>query len=147
EIRKRVLGVEHPDTLASMRNLALTHRAQGKFAEAESVLREALAIRERNLPDDWQTFSDRSLLGSALAAQKKFLEAEPFLVSGYEGMNQREEKIPAASKARLKEALERLVRFYTDWEQPLKAAAWQQKLDQYTQTDAKEKAAGTPKSH
>jgi hypothetical protein len=46
-------------------------------------------IREINQPDDWQSFDTRSLLGSALAGQKKFVEAEPLLVSGYEGMKHR----------------------------------------------------------
>jgi hypothetical protein len=30
-----------------------------------------------NLPDDWVLFSTKSLLGGALAGQKKFQEAEP----------------------------------------------------------------------
>src|SRR5262249_51894038 len=57
-----------------------------KYAEAETVLRECLAIREKKQPDAWQTFSTRSMLGGALLSLKKFADAEPLLVSGYEGM-------------------------------------------------------------
>jgi hypothetical protein len=34
ETRKKVLGVEHPDTLTSMANLASTYRNQGRWGEA-----------------------------------------------------------------------------------------------------------------
>ena len=39
--------------------------------------------------------------------------------------------MPAASKVRLKEALERLVRFYGDFGQPEKAVEWKQKLTDF----------------
>ncbi|MSU48933.1 MAG: hypothetical protein EXS37_07595 [Opitutus sp.] len=78
----------------------------------------------------WLTFNIRSLLGGDLAGQKKFAEAEPLLVSGYDGLKQREEKITAANKARVKEALERLVQAYTGWGRPAEAAGWQRKLDE-----------------
>jgi hypothetical protein len=37
EIRKRVLGDEHPDTLTSMGNLATTYRDQGRWKAAEEL--------------------------------------------------------------------------------------------------------------
>lgn len=37
EARGRVLGLEHPDTLASMDSLASTYRDQGRHKEAERV--------------------------------------------------------------------------------------------------------------
>ncbi|MBI4622093.1 MAG: tetratricopeptide repeat protein [Verrucomicrobia bacterium] len=103
--------------------------AQQKFAEAESLLRAALATREQRLPEDWLTFNARSLLGAALVGQKRFTEAEPLLISGFEGMKAREEKIPRAAKGRLKDALERLVQLFTARNEPENAAAWQKKLD------------------
>ena len=48
------------------------------------------------------------MLGGALLGQKKYAEAEPLLLAGYEGMKQREAKIPPEGKVRLTEALERL---------------------------------------
>ena len=128
-------------TRASLGRILL---AQHKFADAEPVLREALVIREKKQPNDWQTFNTRSMLGGALAGQKKFADAEPLLLSGYEGMKQREAKIAATAKVRMKEALERLVRFYTDWGQPDKAAEWQKKLDQHNQAEAQKKSAVEP---
>jgi hypothetical protein len=111
--------------------------ARQKFTDAEPVLREALAVLEKKLPRDSQTFNARSLVGGALAGQKKFAEAEPLLVSGYESMKQREAQMPPGNKGRIKDALERLVQFYTDWGQPEKAATWQQKLDAFNAAAAR----------
>jgi len=38
------------------------------------------------------------MLGGSLLGQKKYAEAEPLLLSGYEGMKQREVKIPPEVK-------------------------------------------------
>ena len=35
EMRKKLLGAEHPDTLTSMASLATTYRNQGRWNEAE----------------------------------------------------------------------------------------------------------------
>ena len=37
EMRKKLLGAEHPDTLASMANLASTYRNQGQWNKAECL--------------------------------------------------------------------------------------------------------------
>ncbi|GAB1310660.1 hypothetical protein MFIFM68171_00870 [Madurella fahalii] len=37
KLRTRVLGAEHPDTLASINNLANTLHRQGKYEEAEAI--------------------------------------------------------------------------------------------------------------
>jgi Flp pilus assembly protein TadD len=44
EARARLLGKEHPRTLASMNNLAQTLYAQGDLAGAEALYRQALRI-------------------------------------------------------------------------------------------------------
>ena len=73
---------------------------QKQPAEAELKLRECLTIRQKIQPDDWTTFDTKSLLGEAFLDQKKFAEAEPLLLSGYEGMKQREAMIPIRGEAR-----------------------------------------------
>ena len=45
-------------------------------------------------------------MGATLLGQKKYAEAEPLLLAGYEGMKQREAKIPAAGKIRLRDVCE-----------------------------------------
>ena len=51
-IQLKVLGEDHPDTAASYNNLAVTLRAQGKYAEAEAMHRHALAILLKALGED-----------------------------------------------------------------------------------------------
>jgi hypothetical protein len=99
---------------------------QKKPADAELKLRECLTIRQKMQPDDWTTFDTKSMLGEALLEQGKFAEAEPLLVSGYEGMKQRQDTIPAQEKPRLTRALERLVKLYEDWGKIDQATRWKQ---------------------
>ena len=85
---------------------------QEKWVEAEQVLRECLSIREKALPDSWLTFNTYTSLGGSLLGQKKYADAEPLLLKGYQGMKEREKTIPPIGKDRLPEALERLVQLY-----------------------------------
>jgi len=100
-----------------------------QFADAETLLRECLAIREKTQPDVWSTFNTRSLLGGALCGQREFADAEPLLLAGYEGMKEREATIPEQALIRLPEALERLVQFYEVTDKPEEAAKWRQELE------------------
>ena len=88
----------------------------------------ASTARTRKPPDDWSRFHTMSLLGAALAGQKKYAEAEPLLIAGYEGLKAREAKIPAPSRGRLAAAAARIVPFYEAWGQPDKAAEWRRSL-------------------
>ena len=67
--QERVLGPDHPDTLASRNNLALAYRAAGRFDEAISLHEQNLAARERVLgPDHPETLSCASNLATAYQA-------------------------------------------------------------------------------
>ncbi len=80
----------------------------GDWPAAEARLREALAIREAEMPHHWLTAETRSLLGGALLGRKKPAEAGPLLRSGYEAMA-RATAIPLVDRPRLAEALDRLI--------------------------------------
>ena len=111
--------------LAMLANARLN---EGKFAEAEGPARDCLTIREIQIPDDWRTFNARSMLGGSLLGQKKYDAAEPLLLSGYEGMKQREANIPPQGKVRLNETLQRLAQLYDDTHRPEQAVEWRKKL-------------------
>ncbi len=137
--RTNVLGVGSPDTLGSMQNLAVLLLRQGRMNEAEQLARSCLAIAENKLPDDWQTFSIKDTLGIILVGQKKYPEAEPLLVSAYEGMKQREDKIPLNSKRQVKGVLQHIVQLYEDTGRTDQAAEWQQKLAEFDKAGTTEK--------
>ncbi|HXJ55649.1 MAG TPA: protein kinase [Verrucomicrobiae bacterium] len=124
EESRRRLAPEDPELAAVMAHLTIALLKQGDFSEAEPVARECLTIRESKLADDWRTFGTRSLLGGALLGQKKYAEAEPLLRSGYEGMKQRQAKMPSEARPRLEEARERLVQLYEATNRPDQAAQW-----------------------
>jgi hypothetical protein len=77
-------------------------------------------------PDVWQRFFAESLLGSSLAGQKKYAEAEPLLLEGYRGMEARKERIGIPDRYRLDRAREWIVQLYQAWGKPEKAAEWEQ---------------------
>src|SRR5262249_9219459 len=99
------------------------------YAAAEPLLIENLSFREAQAADAWETHQARSLLGAALLGQKRYAEAEPHLLRGYEGMKRREDKIAAQDKVRLTDALERLVQLYDAWNKPDEAARWRTELE------------------
>jgi hypothetical protein len=80
---------------------------QRRCAEAEPILRECLAIREKVAPRNWRMFEAKALLGGALLGQKKYADAEPLLLTGYRGMSGRAVRMPHAAEGpgRLREAL------------------------------------------
>ncbi|MGO8673699.1 MAG: tetratricopeptide repeat protein [Capsulimonadaceae bacterium] len=127
--RRHTLGADNPDTAVSAADLALAYLSQGKFAEGEPLAREAVETNRKIQPDDWQRYYDESLLGACLAGQKKYAEAEPLLISGYQGMVARKDRILAASdRDELDSTGERIVRLYQASGKPEKAKEWREKL-------------------
>jgi tetratricopeptide (TPR) repeat protein len=110
-------------------------RSSGRTQEIEAHYRQALSFWEKlaaqspagpNYRDELaRTYS---LLGDSLMTQKKYADAEPLLLAGYEGMKQREDMIPAPPKIHLTEALERLVQLYEAWGKKDQADEWRKKL-------------------
>jgi tetratricopeptide (TPR) repeat protein len=109
--------------------LGLNLLQQQKAADAEPLLREALALREQKQPDAWTTFNTKSVLGGALLIQKKYADAEPLLLAGFRGMKQRADMIPREAKERLREALARLVRLYEATGKQDEAGKWRKELE------------------
>ena len=75
-----MLGVEHPYTLTSAKNLAGALKAQGEFPEAVRILRETLEVRRRALGAEHpNTLASASNLANVLLAQGEFPEAARIL--------------------------------------------------------------------
>jgi tetratricopeptide (TPR) repeat protein/tRNA A-37 threonylcarbamoyl transferase component Bud32 len=128
DLRAR-LAADDPELAGWLAQLTRTLLRNRKFSEAEPPARECLAIREKKLPNDFRAFNAKSLLGGSLLGQKKYAEAEPLLVSGYEGLKQREDTIPTEGRYCLKEALQRLVQLYEVTGRPDQAVEWKRKLE------------------
>jgi len=77
DIRRDVLGSEHPATLSSAGRLAWTTSEEGRFAEAEKMSRELIDIDRRVLgPDDRATLLAESNLAWTLESAGRPEEAE-----------------------------------------------------------------------
>ena len=125
---KRRQTITKSDEPARAGDLAIVslHLLRGsQFESAEPLLRECLEIRERAQPDAWTTFNTQSMLGGILLSQEKYVDAEPLLLKGYEGMQVREETIPAQGIVRVVESLDRLIELYTAIDKPDEAEKYQ----------------------
>jgi eukaryotic-like serine/threonine-protein kinase len=129
EIRRRVLGPRHPLTTDTMAALSALQMKEGRYQDAEEQARETLKIIEETSPNDWKTYQVRALVGGALSQQKRYAEAEPLLLAGYEGMVQRKAEIPFRNLAYLSQSGEWIVQLYRAWERPDKAAEWQARFE------------------
>jgi tetratricopeptide (TPR) repeat protein len=97
EVRRRVLGEEHPNTLTSISNMGGLLYAQGKLSEAESYFREALEVRRRVLGEEHpSTLTSINNMGALLQAQGKHQQAidlltpaEPAARTAFTGGNAR----------------------------------------------------------
>ncbi len=110
-----------------------------KYPEAEAVLRESLQIYNQQEPTTWERFKISSRLGMALFGQKKYGEAEPLVLEGYQGVKDGKSRSRGDRDAR-KAAGERIVQLYAKWGKPDLASVWKRKLsasvtlDQYERT-------------
>ena len=125
DTRTRKDGPESIAASGAMLALGVNLFRQKRFAEAEARMRACLRIRDNLAPVAWTTFNAKSLLGDALLAQQKYDDAEPLLLSGYEGIKKRQAELPKTEKIRLTEAAERLVQLYTAWGKADQADRWQ----------------------
>jgi hypothetical protein len=107
--------------------LALAYLSEGKFAQSQMLARESMEDNRKRQPDSWQLFRAESLLGASLAGQKKYREAEPLLLEGYEGMRARIDRIEDPDGYHTELAHQWVVQLYQAWGKPDKVAEWSKK--------------------
>jgi tetratricopeptide (TPR) repeat protein/predicted Ser/Thr protein kinase len=126
--QRRVLGDEHPDTLDVLIALGEVRLRQRRYAEAEAAFKEGSLAYKKAIPDGWQWSMCQNLLGASVAGQHRISEAEPLLISGYEGMVRQRTSMNAPDLYRLKDAGDRIVRFYKECGKPEMAARWSERV-------------------
>jgi tetratricopeptide (TPR) repeat protein len=142
QLRRKKHGDENDVTLLTLARLVELHRHRGEFQQAENFLRDWRRDHEAKHSDSWTIFYVRSLLGGILTDQArelrdrdrktagdKLAEAEPLLLSGYEGLQSRAARINFVYRRQiLHEALYCLVECYDVWDKPTEAATWRKEL-------------------
>jgi serine/threonine protein kinase/tetratricopeptide (TPR) repeat protein len=136
------VGSQHPACAGELAALGWLALKQEKWIEAESLLRQALAILEKDPEADrtgypWRLFNTMSLLGKALLGQARntddpaeklllLAEAELLLVQGFQGMESQRERIPPERHVCIPEALDRVIEFYVAVDKPDEAHKFRQ---------------------
>ncbi len=154
-MQRQLLANDSPDLASQLAQFGMALVKRGKpqtAAEAEPILRECLAIRQKTFavenPEHWLVLNTMSVLGGSLVGETadtamsaetreaKLHEAEPLLLDAYTKMKEDPNVPPPVAGAdRRREAIERIVRLYEVWNntQPgrgydAKAKQWQAKL-------------------
>jgi tetratricopeptide (TPR) repeat protein len=87
EVGKQILGINHPNTLSSMANLASTYRHQGRWTEAEELFVQVIETRKRELGSEHpDTLTSMGNLASTFQNQGRWTEAEELKVQVMETM-------------------------------------------------------------
>jgi len=136
--------VANPQIIA---NLGAVRLAQQNYAEATTLLREALRLAEKHDLAAGCRLYVMSLLGASLAGQKHYADAEPLLLQSCQELQQHQASLTPYLNAprRITESLERLVQLYDAWDKPAQAAEWKQKLAEFEQAaKAVEKKGAQP---
>ncbi len=119
------------DRAMALRSLGHILVVASRPREAETVLRESLAIFETHQDSDWIRFDVMSELGESLLQQKRYPEAEPLLLSAYKELKAREGhdlgKGPLVGDDHLPEVATRLARLYEATGRRTLAAEWRAK--------------------
>lgn len=79
ELRRATLGPDDLDTVASMDDMGEAYRELGRFDEAESMHREALAAKQRLGAPPSSLAASLNNVGLTLSERGRFAEAEPLL--------------------------------------------------------------------
>jgi eukaryotic-like serine/threonine-protein kinase len=137
DLRRRAQGDEHPETAAAFASLGELRLAQQRSADAEPLLRSALAAYDRSAPESWPRFKTQWRLGEALLARNQFAGAEPLLLSGYDGLTRLAATVPAADRISPAEAAAPILLLYERWQKPDRAAEWKQKAGPPLNADAR----------
>ena len=123
--RQRAGSSEDPaDIQSAMNNLGLIYISEGKFAESERLARRTMEFDEKNHLDNWERLRVMSLLGASLAGEKKYSEAEPLLLEGYQGMLALKRKMEVADWYHLDRSRQWILELYEQWGKPEKAVDW-----------------------
>ena len=109
--------------------LAWARLQQQKYDLAAKDLR---VVPENSKADTFYRYNWETVLGASLVGQKKFAEAETYLLEGYAGMKRKPEPAQGAgfglAHFTLEDAGQWILRLYQEWGKPEKAAEWRAKI-------------------
>ena len=128
---RAIPGAESPDTLRVEVSLGWAYDAKGDLARAGKLWQHAYEGYGRlGSFQEGNAARAGELLGLNLTKQRKYAQAEPLLLSGYDGMRQRLSRMPAKERKWVRSSGEQIVDLYSRWPKPEQAARWRAKLEE-----------------
>jgi len=132
ELRRQVLGEDHPYAIDSLRGLGLLRAEQGRYEEAEELLTESLEKRRRVQGRE----HDRAIhnmvrLGWVYTEQQRYDEAEALLLDAFELSH----RVLGPLDQITIESIGKVVELYEAWNKPEQANQWRAKLPQTEAVD------------
>ena len=128
---RKLARPETSDAPDSLEDLAAVLRRSGNYTNTEALLRESVELREKNRPDEWETFNARLLLGICLLEQNKIEQAQTVLKSGGDGIMRRKDAIPIFRKRDVELELKDVSNIYEAAALTDQAAEWKRRLAEY----------------
>jgi serine/threonine-protein kinase len=121
DIQRKKLTPGHPEIAATLRGLASVTKETNR---KEPMLREALRILPKALlPGSRRIAATESELGECLTDSKRFSEAEPLLLNGYQKLKDH----PYRDEKQINLAQQRIVKLYQIWGKSDKATLYSAK--------------------
>ena len=117
----------HPDTLKAINDFGVLRREQKRYEEAESLLKQAIEGRQRELGEDHpDTLESKNDLAVLYKEKGDYDKAEPLLLEAVEG---RLTKL-GAPHPHTQESIKNLIELYEAWKKPGDVEKWRAKLPQ-----------------
>ena len=130
EIRRALLGEQHQLVAATETQLASLLITLKRFEDAEELARKALETLRTKTPGHWRIAYAQSILGSCLAGQGRFEDAEPLLLASYRDLL----KVKRECTPYTLDALRRMINFYDLWRQPTRGDDYRAELSRCDHT-------------
>lgn len=129
-LRRKLAPLGDAVFIELLSDLGIDHSNAKQYSEAEGLFRESLELRKLYGKEPWRAFQVQSLLGGALAEQKKFAEAERNLLEAYDGLKSQADKIPAGPIKPLPTNVNMLIKLYKAQDKTEEVERWTKVRDE-----------------
>ncbi len=123
------LSADHPRRLLVMNHTGDCLMRMKKYTEADTLLRECLALRTRKAPGEWWVSQTKSQLGRVATSLKQHAEAESLLLEAHRELLASQDKLPTRHRPYVGDAAQGLVNLYDAMGNKDQAAEWRKKLE------------------